>query len=279
MDWLIDRVRTDNNYYDFIRKADYSIQPILDMWRDNTGNAVHNAANAVADAARQTLNTMMYEHGTMDKKTQYYEGCFRIVNPFYQADQILASPLATKEDKAKATKAIILWASIWTDDNHTPSMKDLNNLHTETCLGYGTLNQGICYMQYRDMFISYLPNHPQFKAMVPGVLKRVVDTLKWQISEDGAHMAGTGYVEASYTTLCSLFLQLKQAGVKDFFKDDKEIDYRLTKHSEFMMACMTPPEPRFGNRRKIIAIGDSQTRGSDRWGITATGFVDRKSVV
>jgi len=265
LDNLIHRARTDENYYQFLRHADGYFIPVLEMWRDRTGRLVHEAAAKVEERARETVRLLLESHGIMHKSTQYYEGVFFFINYFYMADQVLASEFATDEDRAKVKKAIVLWGSIYSDDNHSP-------MQEYTGLTYGTPNQPLTYRAFRDMFIVYLSGKPEFKERCKEVIKRTADLMKAQINEYGSHMSGMHYVQAAFAPLLQNMQQLKQAGIYDFFKHDEDYGYRMTKFSEFAMNALTPPEPRFGNSRKMIATGQGSTESSDRYGGLGTGF-------
>jgi len=265
LDDLINRVRTDEEYYQFLRHADGYFIPVLEMWRDSTGRLVHEAATKVEEKARQTLEMLLNRRGIYEKDAAYYEGVFFFLNYFYMGDQVLASELATDEDRAKVKKSIVLWGSIFTDDNHAPMQED-------TGLPYGTLNQPLTYKAFRDMFIVYLSGKPEYRERVKGVVERTAYLLKKQINEYGSHMSGMHYVQASLAPLLNNMQQLKQAGIYDFFKHDAEYGYRMTRFSEFAMNALTPPEPRFGNVRKMIATGQGSTESSDRYGCLGTGF-------
>src|SRR5262249_21645840 len=47
---------------------------------------------------------------------------------------------------------------------------------------------------------------------------------------------------------------------------------RLTKFSDYLLHLLTPPEPRFGGRRKTVSFGDGSTEATELYGQLATGF-------
>ncbi|OPZ88298.1 MAG: hypothetical protein BWY76_00012 [bacterium ADurb.Bin429] len=265
VDRLIARMRNESAFYNYIYDSEPYFRPMLFMLQDTTGAKIHEAATLVEKKAHDVLDFLVNAYGIQDKHVHYYEGVFNVVNFFYMADQVLASPLATEEDKAKARKGIALFASIWTDDNHTPGQED-------TGLNYGTANMPLTFGAFRDMFIVYLAGDPAYTARAKQVAARLGHNLTTQINEHGAHMGGMHYIEASFSALVSNMLLLRQAGIADFFADDAKHGSRLTKFAEFMMHALTPPDPRFGNIRKMIATGDGSYESADRYGVLATGF-------
>ncbi|MGE0609612.1 MAG: hypothetical protein AB7O62_21150 [Pirellulales bacterium] len=270
VDKLIARIHADPDYRNFIYDAEPGFRPLLlllddpALHADPGGERMHKAAASITEKARETLRILVHEHGTEDKRVHNYEGVFKVINDFYLADQVLASPDASAEDKAQAARAIVLFAAIWSDDDHAPFQPD-------THLNYGSENMPLTYLSFRDMFILYLARHPQFKHHLDDIVERTRRNLASQINEHGAHMGSMHYVEASFSALVNTMLQLKQAGVYDFFQNDGENGHRLTKFAEFVVASMTPWEPRYGVR-KFISTGDSACESSDSYGVLGTAF-------
>jgi hypothetical protein len=51
----------------------------------------------------------------------------------------------------------------------------------------------------------------------------------------------------------------------------------LARFGDFLLNLLTPPDPRFGGLRKVIAVGDSTTQSSSLHGVLATGFRQQKA--
>src|SRR5262249_25613563 len=93
-------------------------------------------------------------------------------------------------------------------------------------------------------------------------------TVKQIINEHGAEVGCPHYIAASFApTLCTL-LQIKQQSLGDPFKEEP----RLAKFGEFYLNLLTPPEPRVGGKRALIALGGSSREPSDLFGVLGTGF-------
>ena len=54
---------------------------------------------------------------------------------------------------------------------------------------------------------------------------------------------------------------------------------RLSKFSEYLLHLLTPPEPRFGGRRKTVSFGDGSTEATELYGQLATGFREVNNVL
>jgi hypothetical protein len=157
----------------------------------------------------------------------------------------------------------VLFAAILWDDDFVP-------LELPAGVNLGNANMPIQQSNYREMYALYLAQHPLMKEHVASIWENARRMLHGTVNEYGAHMGSVHYVGASNGPLLSTLQQLRMAGVADPFKDDE----RVARFAEFYMNFLTPPEPRFGNVRKLVAIGDGSTEGTEEYGQLATGFAD-----
>jgi hypothetical protein len=136
-------------------------------------------------------------------------------------------------------------------------------------LHLGTENMPVQQREYRSQYALLLGHHPRFRAWADRVAADAADRVRAVVDETGAHMSSTHYVVASMGPLVTTLQQLRAAGV-DLFRTEA----RLTRFAEFYLNLLTPPEPRFGGRRKLIAVGDGATEASELFGQLGTGFAD-----
>ena len=78
------------------------------------------------------------------------------------------------------------------------------------------------------------------------------------------------YVGASFAPTLNTLMQLKQRGFQDRFSTEP----RLARFAEFYMHLMTPPEPRVGGKRVLLALGDGSIEPSEIFGMLGTAFRD-----
>jgi hypothetical protein len=96
-------------------------------------------------------------------------------------------------------------------------------------------------------------------------------TLASDLNAHGAHMASSHYIHAGMSHTLTLMQQLKTAGIADLFADVP----RVPAFAEFLLQLSTPPEVRFGDRRKLVCVaGDGSTESSELYGQLATGLAD-----
>ena len=268
---MIEKLRQDKlgkngkGYYGYLYSAEPSARDLVDMWQDAKGDQLKAALKQIEGTARSLLQGYVNEDGIYTFRAGYWHGGLEMSRKLLWIDQVLASDKAAPEDKAKAKAAAVLFASILWDDDFVP-------LSVPAGVNLGTANMPVQQANFREMYALYLAQHPLMKEHVPGIWENARRMLHDTVNEHGAHMGSVHYTGASNGPLLSTFQQLKMAGVADPFKEDA----RVARFAEFYMNFLTPPEPRFGNVRKLIAVGDGSTEGTEEYGQLATGFADVK---
>ncbi|MGD0094802.1 MAG: hypothetical protein ABSE73_33235, partial [Planctomycetota bacterium] len=266
---MIEKLRQDTQgkhgkgYYGYLYAAEPSARELVDMWADPKGEKLKDAVKQLAETARNLLQGFVHEDGIYTMRCHYWHGGLEMSRKLLWIDQVLASDKAAPEEKALAKAAAVLFAAILWDDDFVP-------LSVPAGVNLGNENMPIQQTNYREMYALYLAQHPLMKEHAAGVWENAQRMLHGTVNEFGAHMGSVHYVGASNGPLLSTFQQLKMAGVSDPFKSDE----RLARFAEFYMNFLTPPEPRFGNVRKLIAVGDGSTEGTEAYGQMATGFAD-----
>jgi hypothetical protein len=233
------------------------------MWADASGKKIEVVARGIDDKARDLLEGYVNEDGIYTKRCHYWEGGMWMDDKLLWIDQILGSQAATPAMKARAKAVAVLFGAILWDDDFVPMFEghDLN---------LGTPNMPDMEAGLRNRFALFLARHPMMQGRVTAAVRETGRILAHDINECGAHMACVHYVGASMSQMLDVMQQLKMAGATDFFRDEP----RAAKFAEFYMQCTTPPEPRFGNRRMNISVGDGTTESSYLFGQMATGFAD-----
>jgi hypothetical protein len=266
---MIEKLRQDpqgkhgKGYYGYLYGAEPSARELVDAWADAQGGKLKDAVKQIRETARSLLQGFVHEDGIYTMRCHYWHGGLEMSRKLLWIDQVLASDKATPEEKAQAKAVAVLFAAILWDDDFVP-------LSVPAGVNLGTANMPVQQCNYREMYALFLAQHPAMKERVAGVWENARKMLHQTVSEFGAHMGSIHYVGASNGPLLSTFQQLKMAGIADPFKEDD----RVARFAEFYMNCLTPPEPRFGNVRKLIAVGDGSTEGTEEFGQLATGLAD-----
>ncbi len=259
---MTERIRTDQGFYNFAYNAVSYYRDLIDMWRDESGDRVHQMADLLWRGAHDGLNTLVNGGGIYG--FGYWHAGLEASRALMRADQILSSDLATEADRQAVRQALIFYASTIWDDDHAP-------LSVPAGVNLGTANMPIQQQNYREMYALFLPEHPMMEGRTGGVGERALNMVRRTINEHGAHMGCTHYIGAAMGPLMSTLQQLKQLGLVDAF----QVEPRLKKYAEFEMNFSTPPDPRFDNRRVRPAIGDSEPgEATEFLGQLATAYAD-----
>jgi len=252
---VIEKIRADTGgrhgkgFYGNLMHADPPSGDLFTMWKDTTGEKI-------AIVADYTEGDGIHEF-----HYHYWMGGMNMNRKLVWIDQVLASDQTTREQKAAAKAAAVLFASILWDNDFVP----LNNHYG---INLGTPNMPVSQWSYRNMFALFLSQHPMMKERLNIPVARTAKILENDIHDSGAHMASVCYIGAGMGPTLAVIQQLQMAGIHDFFADEP----LLAKFAEFYLQCTTPPEPRFGGSRKNIPIGDGSTVSSVMSGQLATGF-------
>jgi len=258
---IIERVRTDQSYYRQLYDAEPTARPLLNMWRDTTGQKLKAVVDNTTKTARDLLDALVNGDGIYDFRFHYWHGGLEMSRQAVWINSVLTSDLATDEDKARVKAASALFANVLWDPDFVP-MFDGHGLNL------GTANMPVQQGEYRDLYALLLANHPMMKDRVATACRNALANLHQTVNESGTHMAGTHYIGASMGPLLSTLQQLQSAGIADAFKTED----RLARFAEFYLNLLTPPEIRFGGYRKLISVGDASTESSELFGQLATGF-------
>ena len=259
---MIQRIRTDRDFYNFAYGAVSYYRDLIDMWKDDTGERVHLMATSLWKGAHDGLNTLVNGGGIY--AFGYWHAGLEASRALMRADQVLSSDLATEADKLAVREALVFYASTLWDDDHAP-------LSVPAGVNLGTANMPVQQQNYREMYALFLATHPMMKGRSEGVGERALAMVRGTINEYGAHMGSTHYIGAAMGPLLSTLQQLKQLGLVDPFKEEP----RLKQYAEFEMNFSTPPDPRFNNRRVRPSIGDAEPgEATEFLGQLATAYAD-----
>lgn len=247
----------------------YNVEPmgrdLIDLWADTSGKQAAKLTGEIAGSARSLLDMFVNGDGIYSMPTHYWHGGLEMSRKLVWLDQLMGSDQTTPEEKTRLKATTVLFGSILYDNDFVP----LDNCDG---INLGTPNMPVQQQNYRQMYALMLANHPMMKDRVRGVSGAANSMLNSTVNEFGAHMGSLHYVGAANGPLLATYQQLQMAGVEDAFANND----RLAKFAEFYMQALTPVEVRFGKNRKMAAIGDGGTEGTEEYGMMGTGFAKSK---
>ena len=271
LDRRIRKLRADTQgihgrgYHNTLYSKDPYARPLVDFWFDPSAERVGRVAKDIAALAHDALDAFVNGQGIMDFRFHYWHGGLALTGKATWVDQLLASPAATPEQRAAAKAAAALFGTILWDNDFVP-------LYDGHGLNLGNPNMPVNQRNARALMALLLAGHPDMKAHAGAIARLAREDLRGTVNAHGAHMGSAHYVGAAAYPLLNTFQQLKMVGRLDAFATEE----RLARFAEFYMQFLTPPEVRFGGKRKIVAIGDGSTEGSAMYGQLATGFAGAK---
>ena len=267
LDRMMARLRADakgkhgGGYYSHLYSADSYAREMVDFWFDPSAAAATKASDGVCETARQLLDALVNGFGIYDFHYHYWHGGLQMTNQTTWIDQLLAVPATSPDDRARLKAAAALFGYVMWDDDFVP-------LFDGHGLNLGNPNMPVNQRNGRNLFAVLLAGHPMMHQRVENLRALALADLTNTVNESGAHMGSVHYVGASMYPLLGSLQQLKMLGRYDAFREED----RLARFAEFYMNFLTPPEVRFGGKRKLVAIGDGSTEGTAMFGQLAAGF-------
>jgi hypothetical protein len=255
------RVHSDDVYYRHLYNSESTARPLLDLWHEASTKRREDVVKTVSRLAHDLLDQLVNGDGIYSFTYHYWHGGLEMSRQAVWINAILASPQSSPADRATVEAAAVLFASILWDNDFVP-------LFDGHGLNLGTANMPVQQTEYRDLYALLLSGHPMMRGRVDLAVRNALSNLHETVSETGAAMGSTHYIGAAMGPLLSTLQQIQTAGVGDPFRDES----RLGKFARFYMNLLTPAEPRFGDIRKVVAIGDASTESSEMYGQMATGF-------
>jgi len=266
---LIAKLRQDTKgphaggFHGYLYHAEPYARPLVDFWHDTSGQKVQEVVGSIDNLAHDLLDEMVNGDGIYSFPYHYWHGGLAMSRMAVWMDQALAGDVITEQERADIKAAAVLFASVLWDDDFVPLFKG-------HALNLGTPNMPVQQESFRNMYALFLARHPMMQERAGEVWDDAREMLHETINEHGAHMGSVHYVGASNGPLLTLLQQLKMTGIKDGFREEP----RLAAFGEFYMNLLTPPEPRFGGVRKLVAVGDGSTESSEEFGQLGTAMAD-----
>jgi hypothetical protein len=259
---IADQVRADTAYYQYLYNAEPSTEgrQLLDIWRDSSGTKARTTLQEISTLAQDILDRLANRAGIYDFYYHYWMGGVVMSRKAVIINALLADSRLTAQEKDKLKSIAALFASLLWDEDYLPL--------SATGISLGTPGMPVQYGQYRQQYTLLLPQHPLMQPKVPEVQGVAVATIPRVINEAGASLGSPHYTGAEVEPLLNTLQQLNINGIANVFQQEP----RLGKFGDFYMNMLTPPEPRFGGRRKLVSFGDGSTEGSSIFGQLGTAF-------
>jgi hypothetical protein len=269
---MIQKIRADKSgphgqgYYNHLY-SEPTLRPLWDAWADPSGTKARALAAAVIARSRDLADSFVNGQGIYSFHYHYWHGGLAMSRDAALIAHLLAYSAYEPAQLPPNTRAQLrsvaaLYGYILWDDDFVPLFEHGQNL--------GSLNMPVQQISYRDLLVLMMPHHPALASKVAGVRARAVELLNKSVNEQGAALGSNHYLGASMGPVVNIMQQQKRGSGPE--QDPFRTQGRLTKFSEYLLNLLTPPEPRFGGRRKTVSFGDGSTEATELYGQLATGF-------
>jgi hypothetical protein len=268
---LIAKLRADKSgihgggFHSWLYNAEPMGRQLIDLWADTTGEKAARLTSEIIASGRTLLDQFVNGDGIYAMPTHYWHGGLEMSRKLVWLDGLLGAEGTSPEEKRRLKAVAVLFGSILFDNDFVP-------LDNHLGINLGTPNMPVQQQNYRQMYALLLANHPMMRERVKNVAGAARSMLQSTVNEHGAHMGSLHYVGAANGPLLATFQQLQRAGVYDAFAQEE----RLERFAEFYLQALTPPEVRFGGLRRMVAIGDGATEGTEEYGMLGTGYATAK---
>jgi len=271
LDRMMEKLRADTadphhggGYHYYLYHAEPSARPLIDFWKNPTAEAISTVTERLRSEAQTLLNGYVNGDGIYNNVGVYWYGGLQASRLIVWIDEVLASEIATEEEKAAARAVAAFFGYLLWDDDFVP-------LFAGHGCNLGTPNMPVMQENFRQMYTLFLANHPVMAERTDRVAETAIEMIYGTVNEHGSHMGSSHYLSAAMAPLVNTLVQLKQAQVRNVFATEE----RLRRFAEFYMQFATPPDPRFDNRRVQIPTGDSEPNNPQYLaGVLGTAYAD-----
>jgi len=250
---MIQKLRTDEAYFQSCRNSDPYNRDLFDMWRDTTGAKAHAMAEQLHKDMSGLVDDWANGHGYMSMK---YSSQPWLIPPAKvdRYDQVLASGFLSAGEKTRLKAGIALFANWLWDDDQYPFQSDDSGQEFLARVNMGNANMVGQWMGARGTYTWFIASHPAMAPRLKAPAGRVDSAVPFlgQVNNFGSPSACPHYAQ-TLTPIHNVVMQRRMLGFKDW-----ETDPKFPRFAEWYLNIMSPADVRFGGLRNNIVDGDSQ---------------------
>jgi hypothetical protein len=234
-------------------------QSILRMWHQNNPAAVEAALKAATAWTQKITDNLAGGDNHWYDPFVYYQVYISTVPYVPLLNAVLMDSNATETQKTLTKAMLALFGCILWDEDWFP-------IDHQTGGGAGLSNQYEMYLQFRTLSVAAAPSQPYLSAHLAEAVRYSTEELSQYFSPTGA-VPGSTHYEGAFSN--SLILNYQALGLQGVLS---MTDPRWVAYGNWELSIQTPPEPRFGNARKVYSNGDGATEGDPRTALLASAL-------
>jgi hypothetical protein len=257
-DQFVQQIQTSPAFAAYVYNQAPELRDLVAMWQGNSPAATELVVSNLEQFAYQWQNILVNQNGNFDSWWQYYQPGLAWEPLLARTLAVLNSSAATASQRARAKAVAAFASSVFWDDDYVPW--DVNSGE-----GTGNANQGDQYSLYRAQNALMLFTQPlmaQNLTTAQQYAESVYSSYLQPVS--GAPRGSTHYQGAAMDPALANFLELKNDGV------DMTQFPLWEGYGNWLLSALTTPEPRFGNPRKMVSLGDGNTEATPMHGMVST---------
>ncbi len=260
-DRLSNRLRNDALFARRMGDREPASRNLLQLIAGDGTEQAQKVYSDVTTTHRDMLDAFWQRNGVYENKYMYWMGALAIRGLTPGATIAVKSLGLSAEKKRRIYQAMVFFGYLMLDNDFVP-------LHDGADVGMGTANMPLQYISQRDgLLLTLLGNRGIRNRFNPETLtSRLRERLAAYVSDTGASRGSPHYTSAGVVPTLNLCQQARVANLGDCARSDP----RVPPLGRFMLDLVTPPEVRFGGKRKLVTFGDGPTEASEILGQLAT---------
>jgi hypothetical protein len=260
---LIQKVRTDDAFYQQMSAVDPYFKGVMDAWREGGSGQTDKVYQSVIAFAEGLKEALKNGDGIYSFAHLYTQGGNDMRRFITLAAGLMADTKLTTAQREQLKKTIALFARVLWDDDFVP-------FFLEHGMNLGNTNMASAYLAHRWFFGLLLSHDPEFSSRAAEIPVSLRQAINEYINEYGAPKGTPHYLQPAMDGLIFTALQLANEG----FSDEFATNDRLRPFADFVLRLLTPPSVRFSENRKLICFGDGTEESAAIFGLMATGFAN-----
>jgi len=255
----ISRINSDTDYFNALIASDVGTEGIRFVnWARYQDGSNRSALLNSSSEIKTAIERWVLGDGRFDSTYHYYQGLYPVVRSMDNFHAVIKDASASADQVNEAKR----WLGLGV---YLANSNDYFNFD-ECTDGCGNVNQVYQYNVFRNVLALVMSHHPSAASLRPVDSLGTLLTGYWNSS--GSGKASTHYQSNYAEPAAALLLSAKKKGAIASLSAYPELRNSIN----WDISSLTPPEPRFNNKRKVYSNGDGNTEASMRLGVIGSVF-------
>lgn len=264
MDAAVARINSTTAYYNALIASEPGTEGAKFVdWARYQDDTRRTAILTAGATIKSSIEKWVLGDGRFDRNEHYYQGLYQFIRNIDNFHALIKDSGSSAGEVLEAKRWLGLGVSLANDADY---FKYENRSCPDGC---GNENQIYQHVVFRNLLALVMPYHPSVKQ---DVLARATASLEPLLTnywnDSGAGKASTVYQSNYAEPAVAVML----AAIKKGVLSSPSAYTKLRDSINWDLSSLTPPEPRFYNRRKAYSNGDGNTGAVSRLGVLGSAF-------